>query len=394
MPAPEELMLQDLRDRYGGVEVEPAFARLYDDVGANGRMFADFHQRLNGHFDFMNRKARVNRHFNAEDSRQLIALIDDIRDAQQVLERASAEFVVADNYRQVLEECSTFLVDSGGSPIPEDFPPIELVKYEPVFMIPDARVHLPERRSTVELQMIGSGSYANVYRYIDPEYDIPFALKRAKRNLDPSDLKRFRNEFELLRGLRFPYVLRVFRYYEDRNEYTMEYCDATLRDFIDRTNARLSFGTRKRIGLQFLYGLNYLHSKGHLHRDVSYQNALVKEYDGGAVIVKISDFGLFKNPDSVLTRTESELRGTILDPTIASFKDYNLGNEIYAIGFVLSFIFSGRLNIGACNGATRAIIDKCVALDQTTRYPDVRSIIRDVEALEPKIAEVQSETPA
>jgi tRNA A-37 threonylcarbamoyl transferase component Bud32 len=387
-------MLQDLRDRYAYIEVDPAFARLYVNLGANSPMFANFHQRLNGHFDFMNRKVRVNRHFNADDSRQLIALIDEVRDAQQVLERAEMSFVISDKYREVLEECATFLVDSGGSPIPEDFQPIELVKYEPVFVMPDIQIHLPERRATVELQMIGSGSYGNVYRYIDPEYDIPFALKRAKRNLDLRDLTRFRKEFDLLKDLRFPYVLRVYRYYEDRNEYTMEYCDATLRDFIDRNNARMSFGTRKRIGLQFLYGLNYLHSKGHLHRDVSYQNALVKEYDGGAVIVKISDFGLFKDLDSTLTRTESELRGTILDPTIASFKDYNLGNEIYAIGCVLSFIFSGRLNIGSCRGATRAIIDKCVALDHTTRYPDVRSIIRDVELLGPEITERQSETPA
>jgi serine/threonine protein kinase len=223
-------------------------------------------------------------------------------------------------------------------------------------------MHLPERRSNVELHVIGSGAYANVYRFIDPEYGIPFALKRAKRNLNPKDLARFRNEFDLLKDLRFPYVLQVFRYFEGRNEYTMEHCDATLREFIDRGNAHISFGTRKRVALQFLYGMNYLHSKGHLHRDVSYQNVLVKEYDGGSVIVKISDFGLFKNPDSDLTRTESELRGTILDPTIVSFKDYNVANEIYAIGFVLSFIFSGRMNIDACQGATRVVIDKCVAV--------------------------------
>ncbi len=117
---PEELMLQDLHDHNVDIEVDPKFVRLYNDLGANGRMFANFHERLNGHFDFMNRKARTNHHFNAEDGRQLIALIQEIRDAQQVLERSGMEFVVADSYRKVLEVCETFLVDSGGSPIPED----------------------------------------------------------------------------------------------------------------------------------------------------------------------------------------------------------------------------------------------------------------------------------
>ena len=387
-------MLQDLHDHYADIDVDPKFVRLYNNLGADGRMFANFHERLNGHFDFMNYKARMNRHLNADESRQLIALIQEIKDAQQVLKRSGFDFILAESYRKVLKDCESFLVDSGGSPIPEDFQPIELVKYEPVLMMLGTRMNLPEHRSTVELQMIGSGSYANVYRFIDPEYGIPFALKSAKRNLNPKDLERFRNEFELLRGLRFPYVLQVFRYLEDRNEYTMEYCDATLREFIDRGNAWISFDTRKRVALQFLYGLNYLHSKGHLHRDISYQNVLVKEYDGGSVIVKISDFGLFKDPDSELTRTESELRGTILDPTIVSFKEYNVANEIYAIGFVLSFIFSGRMNIDACQGATRAVVAKCVEVDHSRRYPDVRTVIRDVESLELETTETSSETPA
>ena len=387
-------MLQDLHDYYAIKEVDPKFLRLYGDMGSNSLMFADFHGRLNGHFQFMNYKAGTNRHFNAEDSRQLISLIQEVRDAQRVLRKNGLEFVIADSYRKILEDCETFLTHSGGSPIPEIFKPIELVKFEPVFMIPGTRMQLQERRSTVDLQLIGSGSYANVYRFIDPEYGIPFALKRAKRNMNQKDLERFRNEFELLKDLRFPYVLQVFRYFEDRNEYTMEHCDATLREFIDRGNARISFGTRKRVALQFLYGLNYLHSKGYLHRDVSYQNVLVKQYDGGSVIVKISDFGLFKHSDSDLTRSESELRGTILDPTIVSFKHYNLANEIYSIGFVLSFIFSGRMNIDACKGATRTIIDKCVGVPLSTRYPDVRAVILDVETLELGTTKGTSDTPA
>ena len=387
-------MLQDLRDRYAGIEVGPEFARLYDGVSVNSRMFASLHQRLNSLFDFMNYKIRTNRHFNADESRQLLALIDEVRVAQQVLGQVGLNFVVADRYRLALQKCGKFLLDSGGSPIPDGFEPIGLVLYEPVFSEPNARIRVPERRSTVELHMIGTGSYANVYRYTDPEYQIPFALKRAKRNLEQTDLVRFRNEFDLLKELSFPYVLRVFRYYEDRNEYTMEYCDATLREFIVRNNSRMSFGTRKRIALQFLYGMNYLHSKGHLHRDVSYQNALVKKYDGGAVIVKLSDFGLFKGQSSTLTRTESELRGTILDPTIESFKEYKLCNEIYSIGCVLSFIFTGRLSLGSCRSDTQAIIDRCIALDPTTRYPDVRSVIREVELLKLDLAERQSETPA
>jgi hypothetical protein len=115
---------------------------------------------------------------------------------------------------------------------------------------------------------------------------------------------------------------------------------------------------------------------------MSYTNVLIKQYDA-ALMVKLSDFGLYKDPESTLTRTESELRGTLLDPAIDSFKDYNLANEIYGVGAVLSFIFSGRQSLDACSGDVRAIVNRCVNIDVTARYPDVRSIIGEVVQLPP-----------
>lgn len=349
-------------------------------------MCASLHQRLNDLFDFMNYKIGSNRHFNAEPSRQLISLIEEINEAREVLELGGRELVISAYYGALLNECSTFLLESGGSPIPDTLQRIKPVKYEAVFTLPDTQMRIPERHANCELKMIASGAYANVYRYTDSLYGIPFAVKRAKPNLPPKDLERFQKEFEILKALRFPYVVQVYEYETDRNQYTMEYCDSTLLEYIEKNNSRLSFGTRKRIALQLLYAIRFLHSKDLLHRDISYRNVLLKVYDGGAVVVKLSDFGLSKERDSTLTSTESELRGTIVDPMIASFKDYNVFNEIYPIGFLLSFIFSGRREIAACKGETRRVIDQCVVHDLTLRYADVRSIIRDVEALGPPVA--------
>lgn len=393
MATAAEMMLQDLESRYSEVPVDQAYLRLYPKSSL-GRMCASFHEQLNRHFEFMNQKARGNRHFNADDSRALISLIDEIREAEQLLSHVGVEFEVSEYYERLMQSCSEFLVETYGSTIPEGFARIQLVRYEPIFLLPDTQIQVGERLGRVELKMVGEGAFAFVYKYKDPEYGIPFALKRAKQGLTEKDLARFRREFELLKELRFPYVLEVYRYNDERHEYTMEYCDATLGDYVKKRNATMSFGTRKRVALQFLYGLNYVHSKGHLHRDLSYKNVLVKQYEGAAVMVKLSDFGLTKARDSEFTRTESELRGTILDPTIRSFKEYNVLNEVYAVGFVLSFIFSGRKDITACSGAVRPVIDRCVAHDLVARYPDVLTIIRDVEALEPETADPISETPA
>ncbi len=86
--------------------------------------------------------------------------------------------------------------------------------------------------------MVGSGAHAHVYSYVDPDYGIKFALKRAKKELGQRDLARFKQEFEVLKRLSFPYVVEVYRYNEQRNEYRMEYCDTTLREYIKRTTPK------------------------------------------------------------------------------------------------------------------------------------------------------------
>lgn len=184
-----------------------------------------------------------------------------------------------------------------------------------------------------------------------------------------------------MKRLSFPYVVEVYRYDEDRNEYRMEFCDQTLRNYVDGRNATLAFASRKRIALQFLYGLNYIHRQKLLHRDISLQNVLLKVFAGGAVLVKLSDFGLVKDQASEYTRTHTELRGTIRDPLLENFKDYSINNEIYAIGAVLSFIFTGRESLKMSPGEVSRIVRKCVDHDADQRYASVYEIITDVESL-------------
>ncbi len=138
---------------------------------------------------------------------------------------------------------------------------------------------------------------------------------------------------------------------------------------------------RKRISLQFLYGINYIHHKGLLHRDVSLQNVMLKVFDGGAVLVKLSDFGLVKDRTSEFTRTSTEMRGTIRDPMLSSFKDYAVVNEIYSLGFVLCYIFTGRKSLKVAVGDVGKIVEKCVANDTAQRYRRVIDLIADVEGL-------------
>jgi len=99
------------------------------------------------------------------------------------------------------------------------------------------------------------------------------------------------------------------------------------------------------------------------------------------VLVKLSDFGLVKDLNFQYTRTRSELRGTIRDPLLENFRDYNVSNEIYATGWVLGFIFTGRESLALNAGTVSDIVRKCVDHDPEQRYATVRELIADVESL-------------
>lgn len=380
-PTPADLMLHDVIEEYAAKPADPSFTRLYGDTQF-GHMFAILHEQLNDHFLAINGRAESTHHYWAENSRELLALIKNLKQHLHDLGRYGFDIQLDARYWAAMERCKPWLSPSGGSTVPDDFEAIQVVRHEAVFTRPTTAIKLKKADSLIQLQLVGEGSYAHVFSYTDPDYGIKFAVKRAKRDLDERDLQRFRQEYQILKRLSFPYIVEAYQYDEGQHEYRMEYCEKTLRTYINKRNTDLSLGTRKRLALQFLFALNYLHTQGVLHRDISLQNVLLKEYASGAVLVKLSDFGLAKDADSRFTHTHTEFRGTIRDPALDSLKDYAIVNEVYAIGVVLAYIFTGRERLANYPALVGPIIERCTAPNPVSRYQSVMEVITAVEALD------------
>lgn len=395
---PEQRRLDRVLRRYKDEEIDEDYLSMYltpsqfTSWGFHDpleRAFASIHKRLDIELDFLNQKARSGGlypgggHFNAENSRRLLGLIDEVAEVELALEKVGQSLTVGPEYRRVLDGAKEWLAESGGSPIPEGFTPVVLEKYDAVFGLADAAVVLADR-TQVSLTLVGEGAFAIVHKFVDPNYDITFARKRLKRNADERDVERFRREFEIMKGVDFPYILKVHKYDEAQNSYTMEFCESTLDEYIKRRNnqPQFDFSARRRIALQFLYGLNYLHTKDICHRDLSMKNILLRVYSDGAVQVKLSDFGLAKPRESEFTKSETEIKGTIVDPALDKFKDFEPVNDIYAVGFVLSYIFNGVSHLAPDFTPLGKVIHKCSHSDPTQRYQTVLQIIEAVEHLD------------
>jgi eukaryotic-like serine/threonine-protein kinase len=393
--SPEERRLERVLRRYRNGLIDQDYLDLYvtpSPIAIHNPLelaFASIHERLDSEFDFMNQKARsgslysAGGHFNAENSRTLLQLIGEIAELRVALEKVGKSLTMAPEYERVLDGAKEWLVDSGGSPIPEGFTPVQVERYDAVFGLADAALELADR-SQVSLTVVGEGSYAIVHKFVDPNYEITFARKKLKRNANERDVERFRREYEIMKRLDFPYILKVYRYDEVENAYTMEFCESTLEEYIKRRNNKrqFDFSVRRRIALQFLYGLNYLHLKGICHRDLSLKNVLLRVFSDGAVTVKLSDFGLAKPPESDFTGTETEIRGTIVDPALDRFKDFEPVNDIYVVGFVLTYIFKGVSRLIPDFTPLGEIIQKCSHSDPTRRYQTVLQVVSAVENLE------------
>lgn len=159
--------------------------------------------------------------------------------------------------------------------------------------------------------------------------------------------------------------------------------DESIYKYIGRENTKLSLTERKKIIAQICRGLNYIHSKGLLHRDISLTNILIKHYDD-VDVVKIGDFGLVKLPDSTLTSLQSELKGSLNDPDLVNvgFGNYEMCHETFALTRLCYFVLTGRTNIEKQHdGMIRQFWVKGTNPNRAERYQNVGEILSAIQSI-------------
>tara|TARA_Y100000034_G_C6910321_1_gene424391 strand:- start:12975 stop:13538 length:564 start_codon:yes stop_codon:yes gene_type:complete len=180
-----------------------------------------------------------------------------------------------------------------------------------------------------------------------------------------------------MKNLNSPYVVEVFAYDDAEKEYTMELMDFSLDEYIKKNNSKLPKTERVGLVLQILKAFKYLSSKNILHRDVSPKNILLRKYED-VIVVKLSDFGLVKIPDSELTSMDTDIKGYFNDPRLVTdgFDSYEFHHEVYAITKIIYFVMTGKTNTAKLESSEfNSFI--AVGLNSNTqeRYKSVNDIV-------------------
>ncbi|PGH12404.1 CMGC/CDK/CRK7 protein kinase [Polytolypa hystricis UAMH7299] len=139
--------------------------------------------------------------------------------------------------------------------------------------------------------VIGAGTYGKVFKAIHVYTKNKVALKkiRMEGEKDGFPITAVR-EIRLLQHLRHENVVRLQEVMVEKNECFMvfEYLSHDLTGLINHPTFALTPSHKKHLAMQMFEGLNYLHHRGVLHRDIKAANILISNQGQ----LKFADFGL------------------------------------------------------------------------------------------------------
>ncbi|EAJ9887978.1 protein kinase family protein [Campylobacter jejuni] len=366
-------------------DLESSLSQAYTDLYfcfENGKLklvLSTLHNNIIECFKKMNSRLpsteNSNNHYWADDSRKLKFNIELALYLQKEFKDSELSFWIDEYYYNVFKQCLNFLKSSEGSEIPLGMQKITNYEAIPIFVKLNS-ISNPEVNKNYSLDLIGDGSYAKVYKYYDEFYKHYFALKKLNKKVNDKEIQRFIKEFNIMKQINNPYILKVYSLDENKKEYIMEYVDFTLKEYIHKNNSKLSSDERISLGIQIIKGIKTLWNKNILHRDISLKNILIKQYDD-IVVIKISDFGLVKELNSELTSENTEIKGSLNEISRLQkkgFNNYDKSDEIYALSRVLYFIATGRTNLinTKCDFLEKGINDNV-----KNRYNNLDDLMRD-----------------
>jgi serine/threonine protein kinase len=209
------------------------------------------------------------------------------------------------------------------------------------------------------LERVGKGRMAGVYKAVHHLGQV-VAIKvlPPSKAKDPETLARFQREARLAMRLEHANVVRTFQAGENDGLHyiVMEYLDGETLEDVLRRRGKLPPTEAARLAYQALLGLQHLHERGMIHRDIKPGNLMLLGGDPASTqhaAVKVMDIGLGKaffdegaGPVSTALTNEGSLLGTpdYMAPEQArSVQTADIRADIYSLGCTLYQCLTGQV---------------------------------------------------
>uniref|UniRef100_A0AAY4DR46 non-specific serine/threonine protein kinase n=1 Tax=Denticeps clupeoides TaxID=299321 RepID=A0AAY4DR46_9TELE len=207
------------------------------------------------------------------------------------------------------------------------------------------------------IKRIGAGSFGTVYK---GKWHGDVAIKILKvTDPTPEQLQAFKNEMQVLRKTRHVNILLFMGFMTKPNfAIITQWCEgSSLYRHLHVTETKFDTMRRTDVARQTAQGMDYLHAKNIIHRDMKSNNIFLHE----GWTVKIGDFGLatVKSRWSGSQQVEQP-SGSILwmAPEVIRMQDsnpYTFQSDVYGYGVVLFELMSGTLPYSNINNRDQII---------------------------------------
>ncbi|MEO8662494.1 MAG: serine/threonine-protein kinase, partial [Bryobacteraceae bacterium] len=248
------------------------------------------------------------------------------------------------------------------------------------------------------LDMLGRGGMGEVYKAFDLILNQHIALKflPPEASFNKKALTRLKNEVRIARQVSHPNVCRVYDIgiVEGLHYICMEYVDGENLSSLLMRIGHLPQDKAIEIGRRLCAGLAAAHERGVLHRDLKPANIMID----GRGRVRIMDFGIAVLSDE-LRHHEQIGTPTYMAPEYLAGKEFTARSDIYALGLVLSEIFTGKLRPDEfeteIDPSIERLLERCTDPDASRRPANAMAIMLELPGGDPISAALAAgETPS
>lgn len=202
--------------------------------------------------------------------------------------------------------------------------------------------------------LIGAGSFGKVYLGMDAVNGLLMAVKQVElpRGSAPNEerkknmLSALEREIDLLKDLSHPNIVQYLysSLDDDFLNIFLEYVPGGSVTALLRSYGAFEEPLVKNFVRQILQGLNYLHERDIIHRDIKGANILVDNKGG----IKISDFGISKKVDGNLLTgkrmNRPSLQGSVfwMAPEVVKQTAHTSAADIWSVGCLVVEMLTGE----------------------------------------------------